>query len=182
MSHPIEVSPGRYIDLSGAPLPPSLLLRQNIRTIILASKFSHKVPVYQARIALAIEECEQFRAQPSHRYPGQRSTKNPFDRKKPKGRKSEELLRLYLMGVLWETWLRGTHKQPVVNNKGNARTPFVKFVASIFELSAMGKVEDHLEEYQSYRRATFEGMSYQTWLAERARSNISQKPSINDHM
>ena len=179
MSHPIEVSPGHYIDLSGAPLPPSFLLRQKIRTIILACKFTHKVPVYQARIAQAIEECEQFRAQPSHRYLGQRYAKNPFGRQKAKGRKSEELLRLYLMGVLWETWLRGAQQQPVVNNKGNVRKPFVKFVASIFELSAMGKVEDHLEDYQSYRQATLEGKSYQTWLAERARSNVSKNTPLD---
>jgi hypothetical protein len=170
MSHPIQVSPGRYVNLSGAPLPPNVLLRQKIRMILFAYKFTHNVSNFQERIAQAIEECEQFRAQPYHRYPGYQTARNRFGPKKPKGRKSEELLRLYLTGVLWETWFRGTHDQPVVNNKGYAHKPFVKFVTSIFALSRMGKVQQHLEDYQSYRQATFEGKSYATWVAQRGRS------------
>ncbi len=170
MSHPIQVSPGRYVNLSGAPLPPVILLRQKIRMILFACKFTHNISNFQEHIAQAIEECEQFRAQPYHRYPGYRTARNRFSSKKFKGRKSEELLRFYLTGVLWETWYRGTYDQPVVNNKANARTPFVKFVTSIFALSRMGKVLQHLEDYQSYRQATFEGKSYKTWVAERGRS------------
>ena len=54
MSHPIQVSPGRYVNLSGAPLPPVILLRQKIRMILFACKFTHNISNFQEHIAQAI--------------------------------------------------------------------------------------------------------------------------------
>jgi hypothetical protein len=170
MSRPIEVSKGRFVDLSGEPPTPEAVLRDQLQKIIFNAKFTRKAIDFESKIINVIKECQEQRKHIPHQYDDRKPPKNPFSPKKRRGRKSEEELRFYLIGSLWETWFRGTQKLPIVNNKGNERTPFVTFVAAIFDLINMGKVEDYLEDYQSYRQATFEGKSYTTWVAERGRS------------
>ena len=39
----------------------------------------------------------------------------------------------------------------MINNKGYPATKFVVFAEQIFALLGIGKIEDHLEEFQSFR-------------------------------
>lgn len=180
MSCPIEVSRGRYVNLSGEPLSPEELLKEKIRNIIFSSKFTHHALDAELRIARAITDCIDYRDNPYHSYQGKKVTRQSFGTSRPKGRKDQELLRFHLISVLWASWLEGAQKNPVVNNKGDPRTPFVEYVQQIFGLIEMGKVEQHLEEYQSYRQATFAGRTYTDWKKERERAqSFREKPENN---
>jgi hypothetical protein len=180
MSRPVEVSRGRYVNLSGEPPTPEELLKEKIRKIIFACKFQHHALDVELRIAEAVTNCKEYRDKPYSSYKGKKVTRQSFGTSRPEGRKDQELIRFHLISVLWASWLQGMQEDPVVNNKGNPRTPFVNFVDQVFQLIGIGKVEDHLEDYESYRQATFSGQTYAKWKNERERAqSFRENPDNN---
>ncbi len=69
----------------------------------------------------------------------------------PKGQRDETILRNLLISELFRSWQLAFNQAPVINNKGYPATKFVVFVEQIFALLGIGKIEDHLEEFQSFR-------------------------------
>ena len=89
---------------------------------------------------------------PCHSYGGKRLNRNRFGKIFPRGQRDESLLRNFIIAKLFQVWVIGFGMVPVVNNKGYSASSFVIFVEHIFSILGIGKVEAHLEEYQSFRK------------------------------
>ena len=170
MSRAIQVSKGRFVNLSGDPPTPQEILQNDVRVVIVKARLKYAALNIEIGITQSLISCQEFRDSPYHSYRGKKVTRISFGTTRPQGRVDEELMRLYLMGTIWAAWFKGTHNTPIVNNKGNLRTPFVDFAAAVMGLIGIGKVEEYLEQYQSYRQAIFDGRTYQDWKAERERA------------
>ena len=72
-----------------------------------------------------------------------------------RGRQDEALLRAYVFAALFRAWMIGFDEYPKINNKGSAASPFVIFAETVLQRLGIGKVEDHLEEFRSYRKKLF---------------------------
>lgn len=75
-----------------------------------------------------------------------------WTRKRGKGRPSEELPRTLLIAGLFRAWLVAFKKYPKINNKNYPLSPFVRFATAILMREGIGKIEDHLEEFRTYRK------------------------------
>ena len=80
-----------------------------------------------------------------------RPTRDGFGTDLPKGQRDETMLRNLLIAELFHSWELAFDEAPVINNKGYPATRFVVFAEQIFYLLGIGKNEDHLEEFQSFR-------------------------------
>jgi len=167
MSRSIEVSKGRFVNLSGEPPSPQEVLQNDVRKLIVKAKLKYAALSIEIGITQSLISCQEFREHPYHSYRGKKVTRNSFGTDRPYGRVDEERMRFHLIGTIWVAWLKGMRKKPVVNNKGDVRTPFVVFAAAVMGLIEIGKVEDYLEQYQSYRQAILDGRMYQDWRDER---------------
>ena len=72
-----------------------------------------------------------------------------------RGREDEALLRAYVFAALFRAWMMGFGEYPKINNKGHAKTPFMFFAETVLQRLGIGKIEDHLEEFRSYRKKLF---------------------------
>jgi hypothetical protein len=77
---------------------------------------------------------------------------------KGRGRSNEDLKRAHLIATLFRVWVIGFGEEPKINNRGYARTPFVQFAHMILRHEGIGKLEMHLEAYQSYRKKALQSM------------------------
>lgn len=179
MSRPIEVSKGRFVNLSGEPPAPQEILQNDVRALIVKVKLKYAALDIEIGLTQSLISCQEFREQPYHSYKGKKVTRISFGTNRPQGRVDEELMRFHLIGTIWASWFKGMRKQPVVNNKGDKRTPFVDFAAAIMDLIGIGKAEDYLEQYQSYRQATLNGGTYQEWRDERDRAQAFREQQIS---
>ncbi len=101
---------------------------------------------------------------PATRFKNTQDVLNRFDVErlvwpKGRGRKNEDLKRAHLIATLFRVWVIGFGEEPKINNRGFARTPFVQFAHLILRHEGIGKLEMHLEAYQSYRKRALQGMS-----------------------
>jgi hypothetical protein len=71
---------------------------------------------------------------------------------KGRGRADQRLKRTHLFATLFRVWVIAFGEVPTINNKGFARTPFVQFAHLILRHEGIGKLETHLESYQSDRK------------------------------
>jgi hypothetical protein len=71
-----------------------------------------------------------------------------------RGRRDQRDKRNHLFATLFRVWVIAFGKEPTINNRGFARTPFVQFAHLILRHEGIGKLEAHLESYQSYRKQT----------------------------
>ncbi|QWE27500.1 hypothetical protein [Polynucleobacter sp. AP-Ainpum-60-G11] len=69
-----------------------------------------------------------------------------------RGRQDETLLRAYIFSALFRAWMIGFDQYPKINNKGYPATNFVNFADYVLKRIGIGKAEDHLEEFRSYRK------------------------------
>lgn len=69
----------------------------------------------------------------------------------PKGQRDETILRYLSIAELFRSWQYAFNEAPVINNKGYPATKFVVFAEQIFALLGIGKIEDRLEEFHSFR-------------------------------
>ncbi len=78
----------------------------------------------------------------------------PEDLESPrgKGRPDEGMLRALLISGLFRAWMEAFQEYPKINNKNYPLSPFVRFAMKIMEREGLGKIEDHLEEFRSYRK------------------------------
>lgn len=71
------------------------------------------------------------------------------------GHPDEALYRNIVFSALFRAWMLGKDKYPTVNNKNYPASPFVIFAEPILVGLGIGKIEDHLEEFRSYRKRAF---------------------------
>jgi hypothetical protein len=69
-----------------------------------------------------------------------------------RGRRDDFLLRAYVFSTLFRAWMIGFNEYPKINNKGSSPTQFGIFADFVLHRLGIGKVEDHLEQFRSYRK------------------------------
>ena len=176
MGRGVEVSKGRYIDISGDPPTHEQALQEKIRKLLEKARFKRATLRSSIRITQAILNCEEHRAAPYNSYKGKKVTRISFGGVRKEGRNDEELLRFQFISAIWSSWNEGTEIKPTINNKGDEQTPFVQFAVPFFKLAQIGKVLTHLEDYQSYRHAILEkNQPYEKWKAERLQVKAFRK-------
>jgi len=176
MGRGVEVSKGRYIDISGDPPTHEQALQEKIRKLLEKARFKRATLRSSIRITQAILNCEEHRAAPYNSYKGKKVTRISFGGVRKEGRNDEELLRFQFISAIWSSWNEGTEIKPTINNKGDEQTPFVQFAVPFFKLAHIGKVLTHLEDYESYRQALLKkNQTYEEWKAERLQVKAFRK-------
>lgn len=151
LNRAIMVSPGRYINLSGGPIPIEQQIRMSVNSAIRAARFTHHALRCEELLLEALSDAWNYRLNPHHSYRGKKVTRVSFGTKRPNDR-DQEGIRLYLLSRIWYCWMLGTRTKPKVNNRCNPDTPFVVFVKAIAPWFGMGNVVKNLERYQAYRK------------------------------
>ena len=112
----------------------------------------------------AILQIDEYRRHPYHLHTKNnrsRPNRNNFGTDLPKGQRDESMLRNFLIADLFRAWEMEFGKHPVINNKGYPATSFVIFAEEIFRILGVGKIEDHLEEFQSFRAQSLKNFHVQ---------------------
>ena len=102
-------------------------------------------------MSAAFAQIEDNLKNPYHLHKGSRPTRDGFGTDIPKGQRDETMLRNLLIAELFRSWYLAFDEVPAINNTGYPATKFVVFAEQIFYLLGIGKIEDHLEEFQSFR-------------------------------
>lgn len=156
------------------PLHPSLLyhkrsIRREVREALARYQFPSDVfkqvediLVRQIRISRLMN-----RHVPATRFKNTQDVLSRFDIQrfvwpKGRGRSNDALKRAHLIATLFRVWAIGFGEEPKINNRGFPRTPFVQFAHMLLRHEGIGKLEAHLEEYQSYRKKAVHSMSITT--------------------
>jgi hypothetical protein len=130
--------------------------RLAVQKVIAGAKFQQNSKQAEDILVRAIENARDYRANPHASYKGKKVTRDSFGTDRPKGRKDETLIRAVVMSALFRSWLLGFGASPRINNKGYPASPFVIFAEPILRMAGIGKIEDHLEQYRSYRKKALE--------------------------
>jgi hypothetical protein len=128
---------------------------KDLQRVIAGANFPRNVQQIQDIARQTFENIEQNIDKPYELHGATRPTRQNFGAPLPKGQRDETLLRHYLIAELYRIWELGHEEVPIINNKNNLARPFVVFVEEIFYLLKVGKVDQHLEEFQAYRKEQF---------------------------
>ena len=71
------------------------------------------------------------------------------------GHPDEAGLRNIVFSTLFRAWMLGKGAYPTINNKNHPASSFVIFAEPILRGLGIGKIEDHLEEFRSFRKKAF---------------------------
>jgi hypothetical protein len=130
---------------------PTSTTYQNLHKIVSAARFPKNGQKIQDILDGALKQIDENLKNPYFLHKGTRPTRDSFGTDLPKGQRDETMLRHFLNAQLFRSWMLAHDEVPVINNKGYPATPFVIFVEQIYHLLGIGKIEDHLEEFQSFR-------------------------------
>ena len=119
--------------------------------VVAGARFPHNTAKIEAILSAAFQQIEENLKHPYFLHKGSRPTRDGFGTDLPKGQRDETMLRNLLIAELFRSWQLAFNEAPVINNKGYPATRFVVFAEQIFYLLGIGKIEDHLEEFQSFR-------------------------------
>jgi len=72
--------------------------------------------------------------------------------KRSRGRPSLKDQRNFLISELFRAWMIGFAKHPIINNKIDGPSKFVKFCEPIMRREGIGRALDHLEQFRAYRK------------------------------
>ena len=119
--------------------------------VVAAARFPQNTAKIQSILSAAFAQIEVNLKNPYFLHKGSRPTRDGFGADLPKGQRDETMLRNLLIAELFRSWQMAFNQTPVINNKDYPATKFVVFAEQIFYLLGIGKIEDHLEEFQSFR-------------------------------
>jgi len=119
--------------------------------VVAGARFPQHTAKIQANLGVAFKQIEDNLTNPYHLHKGSRPTRDGFGTDLPKGQRDETMLRNLLIAELFRSWQLAFNQTPVINNKDYPASKFVVFAEQIFYLLGTGKIEDHLEEFQSFR-------------------------------
>ena len=119
--------------------------------IVAGARFPQNTAKIQSILLAAFQQIEDNLKNPYFLHKGSRPTRDGFGTDLPKGQRDETMLRNLLIAELFRSWYLAFDEVPAINNKGYPETKFVVFAEQIFYLLGIGKIEDHLEEFQSFR-------------------------------
>ena len=118
---------------------------------VAGARFPQNTAKIEAILSAAFQQIEENLKHPYFLHKGSRPTRDGFGTDLPKGQRDETMLRNLLIAELFRSWQLAFNQTPVINNKDYPATKFVVFAEQIFYLLGIGKIEDHLEEFQSFR-------------------------------
>jgi hypothetical protein len=124
---------------------------KQLSTAVAGARFPKNTAKIQALVKAAFQQIAHNLQNPYFMHHGTRPTRAGFGTDLPKGQRDETMLRNLLIAELFRAWQLAFGQAPVINNKGYPATKFVVFAEEIFSLLGIGKIEDHLEEFQSFR-------------------------------
>ena len=119
--------------------------------VVTGARFPQNTAKIQSILSAAFQQIEENLKHPYFLHKGSRPTRDGFGTDLPKGQRDETMLRNLLIAELFRSWYLAFNEVPVINNKDYHATKFVVFAEQIFYLLGIGKIEDHLEEFQSFR-------------------------------
>jgi hypothetical protein len=119
--------------------------------VVAGARFPQNTAKIEAILSAAFQQIEENLKHPYFLHKGSRPIRDGFGTDLPKGQRDETMLRNLLAAELFRSWQLAFNQTPVINNKGYPATKFVVFAEQIFGLLDNGKIEDHLEEFQSFR-------------------------------
>jgi len=119
--------------------------------VVAGARFPKNTAKIQSILSAAFRQIEENIKNPYFLHKGSRPTRNGFGTDLPKGQRDEMMLRNFLIAELFRSWYLAFNEVPSINNKNGQVTRFVVFSEEIFYLLGIGKIIDHLEEFQSFR-------------------------------
>ncbi|QWD78318.1 hypothetical protein [Polynucleobacter sp. MWH-Svant-W18] len=122
-----------------------------LNKVVTDARFPQNTTKIEAILSAAFQQIEDNLKNPYFLHKGSRPTRDGFGADLPKGQRDETMLRNLLIAELFRSWQLAFNEIPEINNKGYPATKFVVFAEQIFYLLGIGKIEDHLEEFQSFR-------------------------------
>ena len=122
-----------------------------LSTVVAGARFPRNTAKIQDLLKAAFQQITHNLQNPYFLHQGTRPMRASFGTDLPKGQRDETMLRNLLIAELFRAWQLAFGQAPVINNKGYPATKFVVFAEEIFGLLGIGKIEDHLEEFQSFR-------------------------------
>jgi hypothetical protein len=117
---------------------------------VAGARFPQNTAKIEAILSAAFQQIEENLKHPYFLHKGSRPTRDGFGTDLPKGQRDETMLRNLLIAELFRSWHLAFEEVPAINNKDYPATKFVVFAEQIFYLLGIGKIEDHLEEFQSF--------------------------------
>ena len=172
----VMVSPGRCVNLSNSPPTLEQRMLQHLDQAIRKAQFTHHALLCENLLLEALLHAHHYRKHPHHSYHGKKVTRASFGTARPHDRDQEQI-RMYLLGIIWYAWMRGTQTKPVINNRRDPDTPFVIFAKEVGWWFGLGNVVKNLERYQSYRKATFASKSFSQWrVPKQSNSKLALNP------
>ena len=122
-----------------------------LNKVVTDARFPQNTAKIEAILSAAFQQIEDNLKNPYFLHKGSRPTRDGFGTDLPKGQRDETMLRNLLIAELFRSWHLAFEEVPAINNKDYPATKFVAFAEQIFYLLGIGKIEDHLEEFQSFR-------------------------------
>jgi len=130
---------------------PTTPIYNQLSDVVAHARLPKNTAKIKANLVAVFQQIEENLNNPYHLHKGSRPTRDGFGTDLPKGQRDETMLRNLLIAELFRAWQLAFNQVPVINNKGYPATKFVIFAYQIFGLLGIGKIEDHLEEFQSFR-------------------------------
>jgi len=130
---------------------PTAQTYSELRQVVAGARFPQNTAKIQANLEAVFKQIEDNLKHPHFLHKGSRPTRDGFGTDLPKGQRDESMLRNLLIAELFRSWQYSFNETPAINNKGYPATKFVVFAEQIFALLGIGKIEDHLEGFQSFR-------------------------------
>jgi hypothetical protein len=119
--------------------------------VVAGARFPQNTAKIEAILSAAFQQIEENLKHPYFLHKGSRPTRDGFGTDLPKGQRDETMLRNLLIAELFRSWYSAFNEVPSINNKDGEVTRFVVFAEEIFDLLGIGKIINHLEEFQSFR-------------------------------
>jgi hypothetical protein len=91
---------------------------------------------------------------------GKKIKKPSYGHHAPQGRHNQTDARNILISALCRAWIYGLEGAPTLNHKNDLDTEFAKFAMEIMQLEGIGHAHQHLEEYWSFRKSTWESNDF----------------------
>jgi hypothetical protein len=122
-----------------------------LNKVVTDARFPQNTAKIEAILSAAFQQIEDNLKTPYFLHKGSRPTRDGFGTDLPRGQRDESMLRNLLIAELFRSWCLAFNEVPSINNKYGEVTRFVVFAEEIFYLLGIGKIIDHLEEFQSFR-------------------------------
>ena len=142
------------------PAPLSKEQIDEVEDALIAAGFAQNRTRPRNLILAALANTLDYQKVPYKPYVFKKLTRATFGADRPKGAHQKEHARMLLIAAIFLAWRIAFKEEPRVSRKivqkdlRTIRSPFVVFAGQILTLAKIGKVEDNLNAFLAYERAT----------------------------